>query len=248
MSQNHTIKITLVKDNNPTCDFISNALANIGYEVTGVCNSYDSFLNSYENSRPDIVLLDIKTGGAGTGIDIGSYLRRHDHTPFIFLSSVNDKKAIDEVKKIMPAAYLIKPFNEDDLYAAIEIAVFNHAKKPALKEQPAGPPVVLPDFIFIRQKQAYIKIAWKDILYLEATGNYLKIVVLNDVYTVRQSMHSLVGTFPSCFFKVHRSFLVNLHFALKIEHNTVLLTNNTVIPISRDIYSTLIESIRVLND
>jgi two-component system, LytTR family, response regulator LytT len=241
------ISITIVEDDFLISNFISTSLTNIGYNVLDICNSYDSFIESFGKSKPDILLLDIKIEGAKTGIDIARHLQDYDDVPFIFISSLNDRKTIDQAKKLMPAAYLIKPFDEDDLYAAIEIALVNHSQKKMPREKTPEESIILPDVIFIKQKQAFIKMAWKDILYLESTGNYLKIVAVSSTVSIRQTIQSLENVLPSFFFKVHRSFIVNLYFAKQIEPGSILLTNNTDIPVSREIYSTLIERIQVIN-
>lgn len=241
------IKITIVEDDFLISNFIRTSLDSIGYLVLGICNSYDSFIESFSKAMPDILLLDIKIEGTKTGMDIAQYLQRYKSIPFIFISSLHDKKTIDEAKKMSPASYLIKPFDEDDLYAAIEIALVNHAQKAFPHQNNAEESIVLPEFIFIKQKQAFIKMAWRDIFYLEATGNYLKIVLLNNTYSVRQTLQSLEKTLPPYFFKVHRSFIVNLYFIKQIETSSILLTNNTDIPVSREIYSKLMDTIKVIN-
>jgi two-component system, LytTR family, response regulator LytT len=241
------IKITIVEDDFLIGNFIHSTLTNIGYQVLDICNSYDSFIESFTNTKPDILLLDIKIEGTKTGLDIAEYLQDYKSIPFIFISSLHDKKTIDEAKKMKPASYLIKPFDEDDLYAVVEIALVNHAQKTVPQQNAIEETIVLPDFIFIKQKQAFLKMAWKDIIYLESTGNYLKIVLATGTYTIRQTIQSLEKVLPAYFFKVHRSFIVNLYFIKQIESNSILLTNNIDIPVSREIYPKLIENIRVIN-
>jgi DNA-binding LytR/AlgR family response regulator len=243
----NNIRITIVEDDFLISDFISRSLTSIGYEVLDICNSYDSFVSSYQTNKPDLILLDIKIAGKKTGIDIAGYLKEQERIPFIFISSLKDKKTIDEAKKMMPSAYLIKPFDQDDLYAAIEVALVNHAQKNSSKERAIEESIVLPDFIFIKQKQAFIKIAWKDILYLESDDNYLKIILPNQLYTIRQSIHSIEQSLPAYFFKVHRSFIVNLHYVKQIEPGNIILTNDINIPVSREIYAKLIENIQIMN-
>jgi DNA-binding LytR/AlgR family response regulator len=243
----NSIKVTIVEDDFLIGNFIVNSLTNIGYEVVDLCNSYDSFVASYQGCVPDLVLLDIKIEGEKTGIDVAAYLRTKADIPFVFISSLNDKKTIDDAKKTKPSAYLIKPFDEDDLYAAIEIALFNHAAQLQPVEKPAEDSIILPDFIFIKQKQSFIKIALRDIIYLESVGNYIKLFMEKETFTIRQSINTLEASFPNYFFRVHRSYLVNLHFAQKIAESTIEMANKTAIPISRNIYAKLLDSIRVIN-
>lgn len=241
------IKVTIVEDDFFIGNFIVSSLTGIGYEVADLCSSYDSFVASYQNCVPDLVLLDIKIEGKKTGIDVATYLRSKSEIPFVFISSLNDKKTIDDAKKTRPSAYLIKPFDEDDLYAAIEIALFNHAAQLKPEEKPTENSIILPDFIFIKQKQTFIKIALRDIIYLESVGNYIKLFIEKETFTIRQSINVLETSFPTYFFRVHRSYLVNLHFAQRIAESTIEMVNKTAIPISRNIYAKLLESVRVIN-
>jgi DNA-binding LytR/AlgR family response regulator len=243
----NNIKVTIVEDDFFIGNFIVSSLTSIGYEVADLCNSFDSFVESYQRCVPDLVLLDIKIEGEKTGIDVAAYLRSKSDIPFVFISTLNDKKTIDDAKKTRPSAYLIKPFDEDDLYAAIEIALFNHAAQLKPVEKPAEDSIILPDFIFIKQKQSFIKIALRDIIYLESVGNYIKLFMEKETFTIRQSINTLETSFPTYFFRVHRSYLVNLHFAQKIAESSIEMTNKTAIPISRNIYNKLLDSIRVIN-
>jgi DNA-binding LytR/AlgR family response regulator len=162
---------------------------------------------------------------------------------------MNDKRIIDEAKKLLPSAYLIKPFDEDDLYAAIEVALINHAQRHSQPspEKQIEDSIILPDHLFIRQKQSFIKIGWKEIMYLESLSNYIKFFTEKDTFMIRHSIQSLEHNFPPYFFKVHRSFVVNLHFAQQIDPGFILLPNKTRIPISRQVFSTLMENLRVIN-
>jgi DNA-binding LytR/AlgR family response regulator len=243
------IKVTIVEDDFLIGNFIVQSLTGIGYEVTDLCNSYESFAESLQRIEPDIVLFDIKLEGEKTGIDAAGMLRQKSNIPFIFISSMHDKRIIDDAKKLLPSAYLIKPFDEDDLYAAIEVALINHAQRRSqpVKEKPTEESIILPDHVFIKQKQSFIKIAWKEIMYLESLSNYLKFFTEKETYTIRQSIQSLEPNFPPYFFKVHRSFVVNLHFAQQIDPGYLLLPNNTSIPISRQVFSKLMENLRVIN-
>lgn len=243
----NTIKITIVEDDFIISNFIAQSLTQIGYGVLDICSSYDQFVASLTQAIPDLVLFDIKIDGEKTGIDAAGYLKEKGNIPFVFISSLNDRKSIDDAKRMRPSAYLIKPFDEDDLYAAIEIALYNHAGEKTGEVEPAEETIVLPDFIFIKRKQAFVKIAWKDIIYVEAVSSYIKLFTQKEVFTLRQSMQALEKSFPSFFYRVHRSYLVNLLFAQTIEPGAICLPDNLRIPISRDTYGKLLESIQTIS-
>jgi len=241
-----TTNITIVEDDFLIADFVQKSLVAFGYNVVDICNSYDNFIRSFEAFTPDIVLVDIKIDGEKSGIDIGEFLHNQKDVPFIYISSLSDKKTIDAAKRTLPSSYLIKPFEEEDLYAAIEVALMNYAQRKHNQILPIDGNIVLENAIFIKQKQAFIKVNKTDILYLEAKDNYVKISTANESYLIRQTLNEIHQVLPIYFYRVHRSFMVNLHAIEQIRYEEVMLSNNISIPLSRSVYADLIEKIQVL--
>jgi DNA-binding LytR/AlgR family response regulator len=241
-----TTNISIVEDDFLIADFIEKSLLSFGYNVLDICNSYDNFISSIDAHLPDIVLVDIKIDGEKTGIDVGEYLRTYSDIPFVYISSLSDKKTIDAAKNTLPSAYLIKPFEEEDLYAAIEVALMNYAQRKNSHIAKSADNIVLDNAIFIKQKQAFIKVNKADILYLEAKDNYVKIYTKSEAFLIRQTLNEIHQVLPVYFFRVHRSFMVNLHCIEQIRYEEVVLPNNITVPVSRSIYPDLIERVQVL--
>jgi two-component system, response regulator PdtaR len=61
------------------------------------------------------------------GINLAELLRDRYELPFVFLSSYADKATLERAKRTLPMGYLVKPYSEKDLFAALEIALFNFA-------------------------------------------------------------------------------------------------------------------------
>lgn len=114
------VNVTIVEDDFLIADFIKKSLQSFGYNVLAICNSYDRFIESVNAFSPDIVLIDIKIEGKKYGIDIAEYLRLNKELPFIFISSLNDRKIIDAAKNTLPSAYLIKPFDEEKMARGLQ--------------------------------------------------------------------------------------------------------------------------------
>jgi two-component system response regulator LytT len=241
----NAVNITLVEDDFIIANFIEQSLLAMGYNVLAICSSYEAFIKSINQQLPDILLIDIKIEGSETGIDIAEYIRENKDLPFVFISNLNGKKTIDRAKKTLPAAYLIKPFDEDDLYAAIEIALVNHTKKNAVSLV-ADEGLILKDAIFIKQKNALVKIMKADIVYLEANDNYVKINTQDGTFLIRQTINEAQNILPSYFYRIHRSFIVNMNCIQKIQYEEIVLSNKTHLPLSRNVYADLIDKIQVL--
>lgn len=242
----HTVNVTIVEDDFLIADFIQKSLVAFGYNIAALCNSYDSFIESVNKVLPDVVLVDIKIDGEKSGIDVAEYLRDNKKLPFIFISSLNDRKTIDAAKKTFPAAYLIKPFDEDDLYATIEVALMNFSQRQNIHLPPSGESIVLQNAIFIKQKQAFVKVNKADIFYVEAKDNYVKIYTKDDSFMIRQTMYEIQQILPNCFYKVHRSFTVNMHYIQQVHNEELVLANNITIPLSRSHYTDLMAHLQIL--
>ncbi len=238
--------ITIIEDDFIIANFIKTSLEAYGYQIVDICNSYDSFVASFKAVMPDIVLVDIRIDGEKSGIDVAEYLRDNASIPFVFISSLSDRATIDAAKKTLPSAYLIKPFEEEDLYAAIEVALMNFAQRKNHNILPIEGNIILENALFIKQKQAFIKVMKADILYIESKGNYVQIFTHTDDYLIRQPLNDIHQILPIYFYRVHRSFMVNLNCIKQIRYEELLLTNNISIPLSRSIYADLIERVQVL--
>ncbi|MEL6357769.1 MAG: response regulator transcription factor, partial [Bacteroidota bacterium] len=99
------------------------------YEVVGMAASVDEALVGIEKQRPDLVLLDIHLAGGKPGTELGKMLRQEGEIPFIYITSYSDKATVEEAKMTRPNGYLLKPFSNDDIYVAIEIALNNFAHR-----------------------------------------------------------------------------------------------------------------------
>ena len=73
----------------------------------------------------------------------------------------------------------------------------------------AAKPVPVEAFILVRDNKTTFKIFLKDILYIEAFGEYMKIHTPEKVYLSRETMHQLEEKLPSLhFLRIHKSFIV----------------------------------------
>jgi DNA-binding NarL/FixJ family response regulator len=73
--------------------------------------------------------MDINLDDEKDGVDIAEIINEKYQLPFIFLTSHADKQTLERAKKTKPAGYIIKPFDEKDLLAGLEIALYNYAQK-----------------------------------------------------------------------------------------------------------------------
>ncbi len=120
------IKVGIVEDEIIIAETISLALKKLGYLPTKPAYSYESAISMLESEKPDIVLLDINLNDELDGVDLAHYINANHSLPIIFLTANSDRNTIDRSKQTRPKAFLVKPFSNEDLFSAIEIAHFNH--------------------------------------------------------------------------------------------------------------------------
>ncbi|NRB51156.1 MAG: response regulator transcription factor [Saprospiraceae bacterium] len=116
----------VVEDDPLIADDLSLCIEDLGYTMIGPANDYQTAISLLEQDLPDLVLLDIDLGGGPTGIDLAGLINREYKLPFIFLTSFSDQMTLQEVKAQYPAGFVLKPFDENRLRAAIHIAMHNY--------------------------------------------------------------------------------------------------------------------------
>jgi DNA-binding LytR/AlgR family response regulator len=100
--------------------------------------------------------------------------------------------------------------------------------------------------IFIKEDGRYIRLVYDDILYIENVGDYAKVRTSKNSHVVYATMKILEDKLPQVkFFRVHRSFIVNLSKIVDIEDSNLVIADK-VIPISRANKSDLMQRLNLL--
>lgn len=116
-------KVLIVEDEIIIAEDMNQILDSLGYEVVGIAHKYSIAIEMLSQSKPDIILLDIMLGGSKTGIDLAHIINAQHKVPFVFLTSHADAATVKRAKEVKPRAYLVKPFNKEDLYTTLEVAL-----------------------------------------------------------------------------------------------------------------------------
>ncbi|MBL7473394.1 LytR/AlgR family response regulator transcription factor [Robertkochia sediminum] len=233
------IKILIVEDNVIIADDMQSMLEEIGYNIVANVVDYESAVEALENNDVDLALLDIMLATEKTGIDIGKYIRENKNIPFIFVTSNSDKATVENAKSVKPNGYLVKPFEQQDLFTSIEIALCNFndqaAAAPAAEKEKGGESnTILRNSIFVKKNQHYHRIAFDDIHYVKADNVYLEVHTKDKSYLVRSAMKDYIEKLPSHqFFRAHKSYIVNLEHIQAINTRDIVINGETI-PISKD--------------
>jgi PAS domain S-box-containing protein len=123
------LKIMIVEDESIVAKDIQRILKKLGYEAFDPFAQGKKALDAIEKLNPDLILLDINLKGSELdGIQIAEQIHQNYQIPFIFLTAFSDKNTLERAKLTEPYGYIIKPFEEDDIRTAIEIAYYKYTK------------------------------------------------------------------------------------------------------------------------
>src|SRR5438046_5611280 len=127
-------QILVVEDEHIVAKDIQLRLQGLGYHIPAVATSGEEALQKAEESRPDLVLMDIRLKGPMNGVEAAEELRRRFNIPVVYLTAYADKHTLDRAKVTEPFGYILKPFEERELYTCIEVALYKHQMEERLKE------------------------------------------------------------------------------------------------------------------
>lgn len=126
MAQVARPRVLVVEDNHKTARNLSLLLEAMGYEVPACVHGGLEAIEQADVHRPDLILMDIMLEGPCSGIDAAEIIRRRFHTPVVYLTAFADSVTINWAKLAEPYGYLVKPFTEDALKCAIEVALYRY--------------------------------------------------------------------------------------------------------------------------
>lgn len=239
------VKILIVEDEIVIADNICSTLQKLGYEVLEPAINYSEAIELIESESPDLALLDIQLAGNRDGIDLAWKIKEDYTFPFIFLTSNADPRTIDRAKDLNPPAYLVKPFNKDDLYTSIELALHNYDKSTTERNGNENQKVVFKDAIFVKEKNLFHKVTFEEILYAKSDHVYIEIFTKSGrKHLIRNTMGDFEESLPNYFFRSHRSYIVNLNHLNAINSRFVLI-NGAEIPIGKNNREELMRQINI---
>jgi CheY-like chemotaxis protein/DNA-binding PadR family transcriptional regulator len=120
-------KILVVDDEAIITMQLEERLSAMGYTVAGMAASGEEAIDKARRLRPDLVLMDIVMPGKMNGIEAANVVTNELDIPVVFVTSYADDAIIEKAKSVRPYGYIVKPFNELEIKAAIEVALFRKA-------------------------------------------------------------------------------------------------------------------------
>jgi response regulator NasT len=97
-------------------------LTNLNYLVVGDVGDGRSAVNLARELKPDVVIMDIKMPDMD-GIDAARLMTQEKIAPVLLLTAYAQRDLVDRAKEAGVVGYLVKPFREQEIVPAIEIAL-----------------------------------------------------------------------------------------------------------------------------
>lgn len=131
------IQILIVEDEAIIAMDLAQRLERDGYGVVGIASSSEQAIQLFNETRPDVVMMDVVIRGALDGIDTAACLRAQRDVPVIYLTAFGDEETLARARTTAPCGYLLKPFRSEDIRATIEVAVVRQSLESRLRQSEA---------------------------------------------------------------------------------------------------------------
>lgn len=126
--------ILIVEDEAIVAMDLQEHLREMGYAVCAVADNGLAAIAIAWERRPNLVLMDIVIKGNMDGIEAARQIWRGLHIPVIFLTAYSDPATVERAARVAPYGYLTKPFQANELRAAIEIALYKSKLERRLRD------------------------------------------------------------------------------------------------------------------
>jgi two-component system, LytTR family, response regulator len=203
---------------------------------TGLLTIKESFSSSSEafhyldEKSADLIFLDIEMPDM-TGLEM---LRNLPDHPLIIFTTANKEYAL-EAYDHRTVDYLVKPLEYPRFLKAVLKArdILNTTSEKTVQKW---------DFVLLKSEGVFIKIFYKDIIFIEATGDYIYINTATKKIPIHVTLKTFASKLPNEFIRVHRTYIINTNYLQTLEDNTISV-NGYLIPVGvsyrSEVYSRL---------
>lgn len=166
----------------------------------------------------DLIFLDVNMPRL-SGIE---FLKALKNPPMVILTTAYTEYAAESYD-LNVLDYLPKPFSLPRFLKAIQKAEqqFSNLQKKTIPDAAES--------IFIKSNKKTFQIQLKDINYIEGLGDYINIYTDKAHFVTNLTMKKIEDLLPeNIFFRIHKSFIINLKKIISLEGNTVELPNRKI--------------------
>jgi PAS domain S-box-containing protein len=129
--------VLVVEDERMIAEEIQERLARLGFSIVGIVDTGEDAVQVAHMELPELILMDIRLKGKMDGIEAATEIRSEHNIPIIYLTAHSDQGTRRRAMETTPCGYVLKPFREEDLLAAMETALHLNAQDRRLRESEA---------------------------------------------------------------------------------------------------------------
>jgi DNA-binding LytR/AlgR family response regulator len=197
------------------------------FEIAGECRNALKAIEFLKKEKIDLMFLDINMPEI-TGL---AFLKSIPDPPYVIITTAFREYAI-EGYDLDVVDFLLKPISFERFLKAIN-RYCNRMRSSNSKKNINSSESHEKKYIHIQDGKNIFKLQYEDIIYFEGYGEYVKVITTSKTYLVRDSMTEFENRLsPDCFFRIHKSYIVNIQKITRFSTIHVLL-NNIELPIGR---------------
>lgn len=220
------LKCLIVEDEPPAMEIMKTYVNNCPQlELVTACADAFAASETMQMNQIDLIFLDINLPRL-SGL---SFLKTLSRPPLVIFTTAYPEYAVEGFEADA-VDYLVKPFSFDRFLKAVNKAFekvrIHHSAEKTGVENPRN-------FLLLRADKKSYKINFTEIIYIEAIGDYLKVILTGKNLVIHETIKGLLEQLPSgLFLRVHKSFIVAIDRINFIEGNQ-LQVGSSYIPIGR---------------
>lgn len=192
-------------------------------ELVASFNPDNNWIQKLQENKVDLLIMDILSREP----DYSSDLEHLQYRPATIVTTDDPQQTLSTLK-FQVTDYIKQPIIKSFFLHSIERVLISRKLQQRIEENDDPS-------ITIRSNRKDHKLRLSDILFVEAMGDYLKVVTASDEFVVLSTMKSLMQQLNSPdFMRIHKSYILNLKGIASYDNKVVTVKNlNTTLPISR---------------
>jgi PAS domain S-box-containing protein len=99
----------------------------LGYRVLDHVMTGRDAVERAADTAPDLILMDVHLDGPMDGVEAARHIRAAQPVPIVFVTAYSDDDTLQRAADTAAVGYVVKPFDERELYATLEVALHTHA-------------------------------------------------------------------------------------------------------------------------
>ena len=193
--------------------------------------SAEEYLFKAEQNYYDVIFLDISMRGQN-GMELARQIREKEKD-VILVFVTSDASYVFDGYEVGAYRYLMKPVDEKKLWEILDYA----RSQIEVEEE---------NYILVKKDSQSVRVNLKDIIYIEAQKHYVNLCMENkesiNIKTAFTELLQETQEKSDTILLTHRSYAVNIEKVVRIGRTECVLSDSSVIPVSRSFYKEVNEA------